>query len=108
MIGKPVVRSHVVELRRRLVVEGGPTFSAVGGNGRAAVVAVDQTLRVGGIDPQRMIIAVRRTDPAEGLAAIIGAIRSGVQNVDCVGRLWIGEDVGVIPGALAESVIISC
>ena len=49
-----------------------------------------------------MVIAVRHRHARERVAAIRRAVHSDVENVNGVGFLGIGEDVGVIPGALAE------
>jgi len=59
-IRKAVVGNHMVELRRWLVVLAGPGFSVIDRNRGPSVIAVDQTLRISGIDPQRMIVSVGR------------------------------------------------
>src|SRR5208282_5960779 len=63
---KIVVGGDVVELRGGLVVLRGPVFAAVDADGGAAVVAVDHAIRVVGIDPESVMIAVRRVDAFEG------------------------------------------
>src|SRR2546430_5745330 len=63
-------RDHVVELRRGLVVEGGPGRSAVLANRGPAVTAVDHALRVARTDPQRVVVAVWSVQVGEGLARI--------------------------------------
>ena len=64
-VGPLVVGGDVIELRGGLVVLLGPGLAAVDGDGDAAVVAVDQALRIGGIDPQAVMIAVRRGQQVE-------------------------------------------
>ena len=105
-VGKSVVGSDVVELRRWLVVERGPTGAAVGGNGCPAVVAVDQTPRIVGINPEAMVITMRRVDGVESLSAIDRSVRACVQDVNHIGILGIGEHVCVIPGALTVTPIL--
>ncbi len=50
-IEKISVGSNVIELRGGLVVQGGPIFSAIHGDGCAAIVAVDHAIGIVGIDP---------------------------------------------------------
>src|SRR6266850_1957076 len=53
-----------------------------------------------------MVIAVRCVQTIPGLAAVHGAEESGVRDVDGVRVLGIGPDMGEIPGALAEAVVV--
>jgi len=57
-----VVGSHVVELRRRLIILRGPILAAVDGNGCAAVIAVDDAIGIAGIDPETVVVAVGRIE----------------------------------------------
>ena len=68
VVGEAVVGGDVVELRGRLVVLSGPALAAVGGDGCAAVVAVDHALGIGGIDPEAVVVAMRSADRRESLA----------------------------------------
>src|SRR6266850_468037 len=52
------------------------------------------------------MIAVRGIQAIPGLAAIHGAEESGVRDVDGVYIFRIGPDMGEIPGALAEAVVV--
>src|SRR5256885_15230572 len=52
------------------------------------------------------MIAVGRGNGSEGLATIVGPINAGIQDVHGVRGFWVGKNVGVIPGALAEAVIV--
>src|SRR3977135_1117884 len=52
------------------------------------------------------MIAMRRVQPFERLAAVDGAEESRVCDVDGVTIFWIGPDMGEIPGALAETVVV--
>ena len=81
VIREPVVGNDMVKLRCGLVIHAGPGIAAVSGNSGAAVVAIRETLGIGGIDPQRVIISVRRADSAEGLASVIRSIHRSVQDV---------------------------
>src|SRR5207253_918907 len=53
------VGDHVIELGRRLVVDRRPALAAVLGDDRAAVVAVDDPIRIPRVDPEVVVIAVR-------------------------------------------------
>ena len=101
-----IVHGDVVELRGWLVVLLGPRLASVHRNRNPAIVAVDQALRVGGIDPQAVMIAVRRRQQLEGLAAIVGAERAGVQHIHGVHLFGIGEHVTEIPCTLAVAIIV--
>ena len=104
-IGPVIVDRHVIELCGRLILLLGPGPAAIDGDGCAAVVAVDQSLRIARIDPQRMMIAVRGGQQLEILAAIGRAERAGVQDVYGVERDGVRKDVRVVPGALPEAVV---
>src|SRR6266478_5005185 len=106
VIGESIVRSHVVKLRGRLIVNAGPALRAIGRDSGAAVVPVDQALRIGWIDPKPVIVAVRNAQRVKGFPAIVGTIDAGIQDVDGVRGFWIGKNVRVIPGTLAEAVIL--
>src|SRR5437879_12314692 len=96
----------MVELRSRLVVLGTPGLSAVGRDDSAPVVAVDESLRIVGINPQAMVVSMWRGQQVKPSPAIYGAKHSGVKHVNRVRRFGIGKDVGEIPGALAKTAIL--
>ena len=66
----PVVRDHVVVLRRRLVVLRRPRLPAIFGDCRAAVIAFDHAIGVLRINPQIVTVAMRRIQCLERLPAI--------------------------------------
>ena len=96
------VGGDVVELRGRLVVDRRPGVAAVERDAGAAVVALDHAARIGGVDPQIVIVAVRGRHAGEGLAAVGRLPRLQVEHPDGVGVLRIGEHVVVVPGALTQ------
>ncbi len=101
-----VVDRDVVELRGRLVEDGGPVAPAVEGDAGAAVVALDHPVGVLGVDPEGVVVAVRRRDGREGLAAV-GRLPAGqVEDPDGVGVARVGDDVHVVPGAAAQLVVV--
>ena len=97
MVGKVVVCTHGVELRRRLVVFRGPTASAVEGDGRAAVVGVHHALVVSRIDPEAVIVTVRSANLLPVLSRVGGLVKAfGGKRVYRVAFLRVGENVAVI------------
>ncbi len=60
VIWKLVVGDHVIELGGWLVVLRGPVLPAIGADGCAAVIGINEPLRIGWIDPQAVIVAMRR------------------------------------------------
>src|SRR5262249_38483307 len=105
VVGPAIVSNHVIELRGRLIVLRGPGLAAVSGYGCATIVAIDHALGIVGINPQAMMISVRRRQQVERAAGICGAKHSGIQHIDGVCCFGIGKDVGEIPGALSYPAI---
>ncbi len=105
-IEKIIVGGDVIKLRGWLIALRGPIFPAVDGDRSAAVISVDDAVRIVGVHPQTVMIAVRRVQTIPGLAAIHGAEESGIRDVDGVYIFRIGPDMGEIPGALAEAVVV--
>src|SRR6185437_4870292 len=100
--GEILVEVGVVELAGGLVVFRTPGLAAVEADGRAAVIAFDQDLRVVGVDPEDMVVAVGRAQGGELRAAVVGDVDAHVGQVDGVGVLRVREDVHVIEGALGD------
>src|SRR5262249_21784992 len=59
-IRKPIVRDDVVELARGLVVPGAPGQTAIECHQGALINAENAPLRLGRVDPQRMIVVAAR------------------------------------------------
>src|SRR5579859_41425 len=74
VVRNEVVSSYVVELRGGLIALGGPRLAAVMGDSGSAVVGVDHPVGMRGINPEAVIIAVRRTNDVERVAAVGGTI----------------------------------
>ena len=105
-IQKIVVSSDVIELRGGLIVLRRPVFATVHGNGGAAVVAIDHAIRVVGIDPKSVMIAMGRVEAFEGFARIDGAVEASVRDVDLVRIFRVSPDMREVPGALAEAMVV--
>src|SRR5262249_7872606 len=86
----------------RLVVLGRPGGAAVGRHGGAAVVRLDHPQRVVGSDPEVVVVAVRGADRRPAPAAVLRAVELDVGDVDGLLVPGVGDDPGVVPGALAE------
>ncbi len=98
-----VVEVHVVELPGRLVVLRAPARPAIGRDGRAAVVPLEQDLRVVRVDPDDVVVAVRGMQFRPRLAAVARhPQRVDLRHVGRVRVVRVGEDAHVVEGALTE------
>src|SRR5215469_61154 len=104
VVGRAVVGNHVVELRRGLIILAAPGFAAVEGDGHAAIVGADHAPGISRINPETVIVAVRKLELVEGAAAVSRAVRIHVHHVDRVGILRVSDDVHVVPRTLNETV----
>ncbi len=93
-VRKRVVRAHVVELRRRLVVPGTPRRSAVDGHHRALIPGQQHRVRVVRVDPEAMVVvASGRAAPAgERPAAVCRLPGDDAGGVDDVRVLRVDFD----------------
>jgi len=91
VIGESAIRVHAIDLRGRLVIETAPVIAAVKANLRAAVICKDQPVTVRRIDPEIMMIAVRRREVGESLSAIQAAHELDVEDIKdiVIGRIDI-------------------
>src|SRR5579884_1467543 len=106
VVGRPRVHGDVVHLGGGLVVEARPRHAAVEGDGGPAVVALDHAPRVVRVNPQVVVVAVRDGHVLEDLAAVVRAPQADVEHPDGLGVLRIGDDVHVVPGALAQLALL--
>ena len=106
MIGKVVVERDTIELRGGLVHDGRPGAAAVSGDVRTTVVRFDHAHRIIRSDPDAVIVAMRRWNRRVALAAIGGAVETRVQEIHRVRILRIGKQVCVVPGALAQIIVL--
>ena len=97
-----VVQRQAVDLRGRLVLLGRPGAAAVEADVGAAVVALNEIQRIVGVDPQGVVVTVRDADRPEARAAVDRTPEHHVQDVDRVGVLRVGLEVGVVPRPLAQ------
>ena len=86
-IGFLVVNIHPIELSRGLVVDGRPGDPAVVGDIGSTVIPLDHSLIIAGINPQIVIVPVRRHDHIE-IPAAVGRFPEA-QIID-VNNVWIG------------------
>ena len=103
-VGEGVVRDHVVELRRGLIVPAAPGSAVVERDHRALVAAHDHARRAPGIHPQLVIIVAARLslEHGERLAAITGSEERHVGHVHDVGILGINRDPTEVPVAARQ------
>src|SRR5205807_579927 len=98
VIGKAVVSHHMIELRGGLVALGGPACAAIGAHIGPAIVGFNHAVRVDGVNPQAMIVAMGNANGPEGAPAIQGAVHGGVQHIHCFRQAMTGES---LPGTAA-------
>src|SRR5205085_1515773 len=95
-----IVGGYVIDRSSGLIILASPCAAAVVRDRGAAVVAVDHVRWVDGIDPQAVMVAMRRAQYGKGAAAIGRAVKRSVEDVDGIHGFGIGEDVVEVPGAL--------
>src|SRR5215831_12380429 len=98
-IGKSVVGSDVINLRRRLVVPGTPGHGGVDADDRTLIAAEHHAPGIVRIDPKLMEIVAGwiAFDGGPGLAGIGRAIDRSVHYINEVGILRVGRDLFEIP-----------
>ena len=103
-VRKLVINVDHVKLRRRLIEDRRPASPAVLRNIGAAVVAFDENFRIVGIDPDRVIVAVWRSDGAERFAAVGRMMKAKLSHPDVVFVPGVDEHFVEIerPGAQAR------
>src|SRR6185312_8797667 len=100
-----VVHVYVVELRGRLVVLRTPGRTAIARHGGTAVIRFDEQLGVVRVDPERVVVTVRRFEFVERLAAVVRNVHIDVRHVDRVRILGVDVNAHVIERALGELVV---
>src|SRR5262249_26856840 len=71
------------------------------------VVALDHAARVLRVYPEVVIVAVGNGNVVEGLAAVMRAEELDVEHPDGLRILWVGDDVHVVPGTLAQLALLA-
>ncbi len=101
-----VVHRHHVVLGMRLVEDGGPAPPAVQRDVGPAVVDLQHDLRVVRVDPDAVIVAVRRAEAGEGLAAVHRLVEPELVDVDLVLVLRVDADVVEVERARAQPLAV--
>ena len=102
MVGKVVRDIHMVQLGSRIRLTG-PGVAAVDGDIAAAVVRVAHAHRIVRVDPEVVLVAVRRTDDmVEGLTAVVRTVEAGIQRIHAFRIHRVGVHPRVVEGALAQ------
>src|SRR5215471_15261964 len=70
-------------------------------------MAHNDALGIVGIDPQVVVITVRRADLDKSISAIVRFKAAFVEHPHGLGVLWVGKDVLVVPGTLAQVRILA-
>src|SRR5712691_11921163 len=98
-IGEPVTGGNSVKLSRWLVVPRAPGLAAIYADGRALIDAQDNSLRICGIDPHRMVVIAARSafDRRESMPAVRRAVQILLRHVDRIRILWVHENFAHVP-----------
>ncbi len=72
----------------------------------AAVVPLDHAPGIPGVDPEIVVVAVRRGDLGEGAPAVGRLPHLEIGHVDRVGVDRVREDVAVVPGAMDQVAVV--
>ena len=100
-----VVSRDPIELRRRLVLISRPCGTAVVRHLSAAIVSDQHAFGILRINPQVVVVAVRRSNGREVRTAIVGTPEADVQHIHFVNVVRPGVDPGVVPGSLTQVAI---
>ncbi len=95
-VGILVVHRHLVDLGGGLVGLRAPGASAVQRNVGAAVVGLNHELRVARVDPDIVMIAMRRGRGAKALAAVHALVPALVADEEKIGVVRIDPEGGVV------------
>ena len=101
-VGELIVSTDVIELGGELVVDRAKGCAAVEGDVGPAVIALDHTLIVLGVDPEAVIIAVGGGNRFPIFAAVGRFPEAQVADVNGIRILGIGVDMQVIPRAVTQ------
>ena len=105
-IGKLLIGFDLIDLRGGLVHLSGPGDAAVGGDVRPAVIRLDHEVRVVGVDPEIVIVAVRRVQRLESPAAVGGLEEAFIVHEDRVRVLRMCVNVRVVEGPAQEALLV--
>src|SRR5438270_6563883 len=83
-VWKPIVRSHVVELRCRLVIPSAPGGAPIHTDDRALIAGKCHGLRMLAADPNTLVVIATRSAPESNkrFAAVTRFPSGGVRHVD--------------------------
>ena len=100
-----IVGRDVVKLRRGLITLRAPRTAAVQRDGRAAIVAVDETVRIFRVDPHDVRVAVRHSHRRERAAAVYRAMHGEIHDVHGVLVHRVRREAHVVEGPHDELLI---
>src|SRR5581483_5964581 len=97
-VGKLVIRDHMIKLCCRLVVPTAPGLAAVHGHTGPLIAGQENDVGVVRINPEgvRVVASGGSLESGEGLAAVAGAVGTGVRHVDDILVLRINLDLGEV------------
>ncbi len=105
-VGHLIVGDHVIEFACGLVIDRRPALGTVEGHAGTTIMTADHALRIAGIDPEIVIVAMWNGNLREGRSAINRLVAALVEYPERIGVLGIGIDVLVVPGTLAQVLFV--
>ena len=105
-IGELLVNGDPIEFSGGLVVLFGPGLSAVEADSSPAVIALNHNIRIMGVDPQSVVIAMGYSNRGvEIFSAIYGLVKADITGIEGVLISGVGSKVRVVPATLAQFMI---
>ena len=100
------VGRHMVELRRHLVIYRGECLATVVADARPSIVSLYHPARVSRVNPQVVVVPVRRVHLYPCLAAVNRLPCRIVQHPSRICILWVREDVLVVPRTALQVTVV--
>ncbi len=99
-----IVHVDVVHLRDGQL-DPAPALATVRRDRDPLVVADDHAARVHRVDPHVVVVSAPRAEALDGLAAILGHVKTGGREVDFVGVVRRDDDPGVVERPIEQGVV---
>ena len=101
-IGELLVNGDPIEFSGGLVVLFGPGLSAVETDSCPAVIALNHDIRLFGVNPEPVVIAMGHPNGGvEIFPAIDGLVKADITGIEGILISGVGSKVGVVPATLS-------
>jgi hypothetical protein len=96
-----IINGQMIKLGSRLVVDGRPRSAAIIRNTGPTIIALDHSLRVGWINPEIMVIAMRGGHFFKIAPAVSRFPHFQVEDIDGIRINRVSNHVAEVPGSIA-------